>query len=458
MLAGPATVAEVQSLPIYLQPAGVVVGGFLSNGTTFLLFGRKDTHGAGGGRRRTIFTHMVAATRRGGNSFFPEVVKMGRKRRGRGEGSIYQEADGRWCGVISFGSIGGKRQREKVRADTKQGVLDQLDKLRREGPRPDCNGMTVAAYIDGWLEKRHADNKIGDTSLKRFRSLARTHLTPYWSHVRMDRLKREKAVAFDRFMIQKGVSASTRAVALRLLTKALNGAIKDGLLTVNPVVDLERPAQPDDEVQILVEDQLTRLLEFARRHQDSALLEVAAGSGLRIGELLGLSWGDIDLVRGTVEVRHTLALVDGQHVLKTPKTRAARRKIGLPQRALAALREHHERQDARGLLESPVFPTRSGRHQYASRVQKAFVRLLERAGLPRVRFHSLRHTHISMLLSKGMSVRAVATRAGHKNPTVTLSVYGHTLPNDDAVLVEALNQSFNGPNGDWLQNGSKPEG
>jgi integrase len=380
-----------------------------------------------------------------------------RKRRGRGEGSVYQEKGGRWAGVVSFGSIGHRRHREKVRADTKQEVLDKLAELRREGPRPDCNGLTVAQYVDGWLSKRFADGKIGPTSLSRFRSLAGKHITPYWSRHRLDRLKKEHAVSFDRMMVTSGAGTPTRATAMRLLDRAMRGAVRDGLLASNPFHDIERPARPDREVQLLAEDQLGRLLDFAHEHQDAALLETAAGTGLRVGELLALSWHDVDVERGTVEVRHTLVRVDGRLVRQRPKTRASRRKIGLPRRALEALREHHERQGVKGLLDAAVFCTRTGRFQYAHRIQRTFVRLVGKAGLPRVTFHSIRHTHISLLLSKGMSIRAVATRAGHKNPSITLNTYGHVMPNDDAVLVEALDGLFaagKGPEGDWLQNGS----
>jgi integrase len=313
----------------------------------------------------------------------------------------------------------------------------------RSGPRPDGATLTVGAYLCSWLDDLYAREVIGDTSRRRYETVLTKHLLPFWSSVRLCEVKLALGNQFCRRLAEGGAGLPTQRLALRVLNSCLNAAVGEELLPANPCARLRRPKRHDREVEILDEAQANHFLDVASRHEWYPLFAVALGTGLRVGELLGLHWPAVDLGKGTVEVKYTLSLVQGRLVLRTPKTKASRRKVRLPRRALEALRAHHARQKARGLVDAAVFCTRTGRLQYAHQVSyRLFHRLLAEAGLPRVRFHALRHTHASILLSRGASLRAVATRLGHRDPSVTLRVYAHVLPNDDADLVTVLDRVF----------------
>jgi len=173
---------------------------------------------------------------------------------------------------------------------------------------------------------------------------------------------------------------------------------------------------------------------------------------------LALAWDDIDLRKKTLTIRKSLSQTKAGFIVKEPKTAAGRRTITLPDVTVTVLMEHKAEMMRAGLLAAPVFCTRTGNYLCKKNVLRAFRNLVnkinrlhadeakkneaeQKEAIPaKVRFHDLRHTVASLLLSKGKSLRAVSQRLGHSNPAMTLRVYAHCLPNDDAELATGLNQ------------------
>ena len=166
------------------------------------------------------------------------------------------------------------------------------------------------------------------------------------------------------------------------------------------------------------------------------------------GELLGLKWEDIDLEAGMLRVRRALA--SDTRTLVQPKTVKARRGVRLTSSALEALKEHQERQlnerrKLAGLWRDYglVVPSRVGTPLNPENlVKRSFKPLLERAGLPPIRFHDLRHTCATLLLSKGVNPKIVQEMLGHANISVTLDTYSHVLPDMQEVAVAAMDDVF----------------
>ena len=188
--------------------------------------------------------------------------------------------------------------------------------------------------------------------------------------------------------------------------------------------------------------QAKTLLDTARAMDDrwSALYVLAVTTGLRQGELLGLGWEDVDVAGAMVRVRHTLqppGFPKGAPArLTPPKTRRSLRSVHLPHSVVLSLARHREIQDAersgtngswrdRGL----VFPnTIGGYADYTNLTPRHFKPLLRRAGLPDVRFHDLRHTCATLLLTKGVHPKIVSEMLGHSSVSITLDVYSHVIP------------------------------
>lgn len=177
-----------------------------------------------------------------------------------------------------------------------------------------------------------------------------------------------------------------------------------------------------------------RFRVIPRDHRLGALFTVALAVGLRHGEALGLRWDDVDLDAGTLTVRHALQRVGGKLTLVDPKTQRSRRTIALPDVALTALREHRRRQletrmaadywDDQGF----VFASTIGTGIEPRNLVRAFHQLRERAGLPWLRFHDLRHGCASLLMAQGVNPRVVMEILGHSQISLTLGTYSHVAP------------------------------
>ena len=179
---------------------------------------------------------------------------------------------------------------------------------------------------------------------------------------------------------------------------------------------------------------------------------LAVTTGMRIGELLGLCWGDVDLHNAVVLITQSLqesAVGLGTFILGQPKTSHSRRRISLSQSAVHSLLAHRERQgkerqrcadmwDSRYNL---VFPNTLGRPMHPSHLrEREFYPLLRRAGLPYIRFHDLRHTAATLLLRRGVNPKIVSEMLGHANIGITLDVYSHVTPDMQEAAARTMDE------------------
>jgi integrase len=371
---------------------------------------------------------------------------MNRKRRGRGEGSIYQRADGLWVGSVSLGyKPNGKRDRRTVYGDTKQEVQQKLRLVQASyylGELKEPSTMTVAAWLTCWLDST-VKPRCSPTTYERREQVVRLHLTPHLGHLRLQKVEPMHVHGLLAALERKGESLWNRQSAINVLNNAFAAAKRFKLVTVNPLDGLPRPKPAEPEMVVLSEAQLRRFLAACRGRRLAALFVVAAATGLRQGELLGLAWQDIDFDAATVAVRRTLARTKAGFVLKQPKSKSSRRTVTLPPAAVAALREHRKAMLAEGNIKAPVFCTRAGGHVGRSDLRLRMLRpILARANagggepLPEFRFHDLRHTHASLLLRGGGSLKAISKRLGHADVGFTLRTYCHLLPDADELLAQ----------------------
>jgi len=180
---------------------------------------------------------------------------------------------------------------------------------------------------------------------------------------------------------------------------------------------------------------------------------LAIYTGLRQGELLGLKWDDVDLEDGSLQVRRTLSITKSGPVFTSPKTAGSRRSAKLTSKAIAALKSHLERQlgemDKVGSLWSPgdadglIFASETGEPLDRRVVTKLkFKPLLKRAGLPEIRFHDLRHTCATLLLTRNVNPKIVSEMLGHASIAITLDTYSHVLPNMRDRAADAMEEAL----------------
>lgn len=182
-------------------------------------------------------------------------------------------------------------------------------------------------------------------------------------------------------------------------------------------------------MQVLTPEQVNALLMAAREDRFYALYVLAVTTGLRQGELLGLQWSDVALEGAALHVRHALHELAGRLWLDQPKTTKARRTVDLSAVAVVALRQHYKRMLAERNPPEFVFcDTHGGLVRKSNLIRRSFLPLLKRAGLPRIRFHDLRHTAATLLLLQGVHPKVVQERLGHSQISITLDTYSHVLP------------------------------
>jgi integrase len=197
-------------------------------------------------------------------------------------------------------------------------------------------------------------------------------------------------------------------------------------------------------------DETRRLLEAAGGDRLEAFYVLAVHTGMRQGEMLALRWQDVDLENAVVSVRRTLTRSGGRVVFGEPKTNKSRRSIRLTQQAVEALRSHLERQlrdmeilGDRYQDQGLVFTTDTGAPINPSNLrQRSYAPLLKRAGLPHMRFHDLRHTCATLLLSRGVHPKFVQELLGHATIAITLDTYSHVMPSMGDATARAMEDAL----------------
>lgn len=366
------------------------------------------------------------------------------KRRGRGEGSVYRRKDGLWAGYLTVGyDENGKRRRRVVYGRSKAEVLEKLARLQADvltGLLTEPQRLTVAQFLRHWLDDA-ARSALRPSTYVRYDSIIRNHIVPHLGGLKLPRLQPSHVQAFYARLEAEGASARTRELCHVVLHRALGQAVRWGYVARNVCDAVEKPRPERRSIQALAREEAVRLLEAARDDRLCALYVVAITAGLRQGELFGLQWDDVDLKAGAVFVRRTVSEIKGQLVIGEPKTAKARRRVELPAIAVAALREHRKRMLAEGHPGPWVFcDTNGGPLRRSNFLRRSFYPLLERAGVPRIRFHDLRHTSATLLLLQGVHPKVVQERLGHAQVSITLDTYSHVLPSLQREAAETLDQ------------------
>lgn len=347
-------------------------------------------------------------------------------------------------------------------------LIDWLKEIK-DGTTVDATRITVADYLDHWLAT-YAATHCRPATLRSYQGHINHHLIPALGHIRLAKLRTgdiQAAMARIRTGARKDgkpgpLAASSVRGIHQVLHQSLTHAVAWGLLAVNPAAATRPGRAGRPPVQVWDAPQLRRFLAVADSDGVPSgpwgpLWLLAVATGLRLGELLGLGWAQVDLDRKRLHVTRTLSnrSTAANPTFGEPKTGAGRRSIPLDARCVAALRAHQERQQAvrarYGDLWSPydlVFTVAGGGPLNPRNVVRRFGQLTRRAGLPKRRFHDLRHSHATMLLREGVPVKVVSERLGHAGVAITLDVYSAVLPDMQESAVAAVDRLWDEPDPD----------
>jgi integrase len=323
---------------------------------------------------------------------------------GNGEGSIYpHRRNGKKVGYrgayVVYTAAGPKRRyvTGKTREETRKKLAKAMAD-RDGGLAFDAGTLTVGEYVERWL-KDSVQGTVRQSTYDVYGYMVHPHIVPGLGRLKLKSLNPAHVRAFYRDRLDTGLSPATVHKMHVVLHKALDGAVSDGLIPRNAAKGVKVPqAGSRKEIRPLTSQQARDLFDAARGDRLEALYVLAIATGLRQGELLALKWEDVELEEAVLRVRRTLTRSGGKVEVGPPKTPNSRRSVGLTSRAVEALRAHLARQLAEmeemGSLYRPgglVFANEIGGIINPSNLRnRHLVRLLERAKLPKVRFHDLR--------------------------------------------------------------------
>jgi integrase len=309
--------------------------------------------------------------------------------------------------------------------------------------------LKLGEYLGRWLTDSVRDT-VRPTTFERYEQVVRLHIHPVLGKVKLKNLTSAHVRGLYRQKLDAGLSPRTVQYVHVTLHKALKQAIADGLIPRNVTEAVKPPQVLREEIRPLTPEQAKTLFEAAKGDRLEALYVLAVTTGLRQGELLGLKWDDVDMEAGTLQVRRTLTTAKGGPVLSAPKTKGSRRTVKISPTALEALRSHLARQleeiDRVGSLwreNGLVFASEVGeplRRQHVT--SRRFKPLLELARLPQIRFHDLRHTCATLLLSENVNPKVVSEMLGHATIAITLDTYSHVLPTMQESAATAMEEAL----------------
>jgi integrase len=375
------------------------------------------------------------------------------KRRGKGEGSLYQrKRDQRWVACITLEDGSRKEMYRKTRQEAHKALQQMLGELEQGtlalGPQ-----QTVAHFLEYWLEDVHRQT-LRISSYVEYRRALNNHILPTLGHIRLQKLSIQQVEAFYARLSREGLAAKTISGIHGVLRKALAHAVYLNLISRNvcDIVNKSLPRKERQEVRILTKEQAQALLQHLRgRYQLEALFTLALLTGMRRGEIAALRWRDISFAEKYLLVSRSARRTGGSFglVISDPKSVSSRRKISLSPFLLEVL-QHHQRQqqDMRRSAGEAwqdndlVFCNRHGGLINPDTLRVWFKGALKEAGLPSMRFHDLRHSAATLLLVMGVHVKVVQELLGHSNILITLNTYSHVLPSLHEQAMDELSTLF----------------
>ena len=308
--------------------------------------------------------------------------------------------------------------------------------------------QSLGDYLDDWLQLQRS--QLQPSTWVSYRTNIECHLKPALGHVPLDELTPQRLSTFYAQLQMNGRQHGVGPLSLRtvqycqgVLHKALADAVRMEILPRNVAINATLPridlrGDGVKEIGCWAAEELRRFLEHTKGSEHHSLWVVAAATGMRRGELLGLRWEDVDFDHQALTVRRALSVVRGEARLKQPKTSRCRTlRLDAFTTSMLQQRQRDQQREAQRAREwrndwNLVFTNADGPHLDPMRITHEFRVAVRAAPVPRIRLHDLRHTHATLLLQAGVPVKVVSERLGHAQISLTLDIYAHVLPAMDA--------------------------
>lgn len=358
---------------------------------------------------------------------------------------LYWTGDNKVCSKCSGPLTDAKRRKTdwhggfRTKREAEAFLRDQLGRIENRTYRSPAK-TTVAEYLHEWLDGAEANLSAGTLSL--YRTVERAYLRPHIGDVTLSNLTAVKINATYAALLKSGgkggrpLAPKTVRHSHVLLRRALADAVRQDLLPRNVAALAQPPKLIRPTMKTWTGEEVGGFLRFVKEDRLEAAWITEATTGLRRGELLGLRWADVDLDSGRLSIRSSVVVLEGHGFFQeTTKTDGSRRSVSIPSQTVSALKAHKVRQAEERLAlgvyytaKDLVFCREDGQILDPTWFSRRFEQLRAQAGLPKIRFHDLRHSWATLALQANVPAKVVADTLGHANVNITLDVYSHVIP------------------------------
>ena len=378
-------------------------------------------------------------------------------RRNNGEGSISKRKDGRWEGRYYTGEVkNGKRVRKNVLAKTKTECKEKLDKAIAENEKQQqimnrCNFLTnpeptLEEWSKVWFES-FCIASMKEYTLNSYKGYFKNYILPNLGGMR---IKDISTVTCQQFLMRmftsgrkrnvekkgKGLAAKTVKDIKIALQTCLQKAVDEEIIPNNPCKKVQLPKDEPKEMQTLKANELAAFLQETKDSScyEFYLLEIT--TGLRLGEILALTWDDLDMKNKTISVNKQVQRIKIELKATTPKTAASIRKISICDECLNQLiiLMSRQRLNTKLIFPSPI----TNGYRDPSSITRKLHRMQKRAGVPQIRFHDLRHSFATLSLEQGMDIKTISHMLGHTDAGFTMNTYMHVTDSMQQTVANAM--------------------
>lgn len=392
------------------------------------------------------------------------------KKKANGEGSISRRSDGRYMARYT---VNGKRKTiyGATHAEVREKLNENLNKIAK-GEYIEPNKETVGKWLKDWLVT-YALPTVKQSTYISYEAYIRLHIDPELGDIVLTALSLERLqLFFNKLSIntkkRKALSPKTIKNIYNMFHAAIDQAVINRKIIRNPLLGVKLPKVIKKEIRVLSPDDQFKLQTAAKNSAELQAYGVVftLNTGVRLGELIGLQWKDVNFQKHTIRIRRTVGRLakvdeDGSLVqksegvnsteiaIRTPKSITSRREIPLFDELWNDLMEYRERQremiDALGGDyddQDYIFATTMGK-VYDPRVyEDLFKRCLKSAELEPLNFHALRHTFATRALEAGMDIKVLSSILGHSQASTTLNLYGHALPDHKRISMDKMSEFY----------------
>ncbi|WP_339823400.1 tyrosine-type recombinase/integrase [Paenibacillus sp. FSL R7-0163] len=343
-----------------------------------------------------------------------------------------------------------KRRQVKRRGfDSRREANDKMIELQSEVQTSQYVGTkhtTLNEFTEYWLDNIRK-MEVGQTTFYNNQLYFKNHIKETFGKEKLQRIDLESCQQFVKELVDKGLARNSIDRICTMLKRIFDKAIEYEIININYMRKVTLPKQTKNKLNIWTLEQTNEFLNKTKEKRYHCVYALALLAGLRQGEILGLRWQDVDFVNKKISIIQTLKF-HGTELSLGAKTTAGTRRISIPNQLVEILEEQKKRYEILRIelgdnfvdLDLVIFNLANGKTVFPGNLVKSYTRDVKQAKLPHIRFHDLRHSHATLLLSKGINIKVISSRLGHSKTAVTLDTYSHVLPSMEQEVTDTLEE------------------